>query len=177
MWNYLRKSPSAFFFSVLVHGILIILLMVSLDWNLKSKSGASTQQVVQAVVLDELKVQEEIKRLQQSERRKQQLAEREQRIFQATKDMGSSGGGETGRGRGRIILDNGMPRAEYIRQEFAKGRKRGEIAKELGIAYQIVFQATKGAKQVEAPVEAEGEAQVVNESTEIEFEDSDELPE
>lgn len=47
-----------------------------------------------------------------------------------------------------------MRRIDYIRQEFAKGRKRGEIAKELGVAYQIVFAATKPAKDEAAPAEA-----------------------
>ena len=46
-----------------------------------------------------------------------------------------------------------MRRIDYIRQEFAKGRKRGEIAKELGVAYQIVFAATKPEKAA-----AEGDA-------------------
>ena len=43
----------------------------------------------------------------------------------------------------------GMKRAEYIRQEFKKGRTRGEIAKELGIVYQIIFAATKEPKKKE----------------------------
>lgn len=53
-----------------------------------------------------------------------------------------------------------MRRIDYIRQEFAKGRKRGEIAKELGVAYQIVFAATKpekAAAETAAPAAAEGD--------------------
>ncbi len=50
-------------------------------------------------------------------------------------------------------------RVDYIREEFAKGRKRGEIAKELGVAYQIVFAATKADKPADAtPAEATGDA-------------------
>lgn len=37
-----------------------------------------------------------------------------------------------------------MPRSEYIRQEFMKGRTRSDIAKELDVPYQIVYAATKG---------------------------------
>src|SRR5262245_17479757 len=55
-------------------------------------------------------------------------------------------------GRG-IILPNGMSRTDYIRQEFARGRTRGEIARELGVAYQVVYQATYGA----APIAARGQ--------------------
>ena len=43
----------------------------------------------------------------------------------------------------------GKARVDYIRKEFKKGRKRGEIAKELGVAYQIVFAATKEPKPKE----------------------------
>lgn len=50
---------------------------------------------------------------------------------------------EKKKGGSAIVLENGMRRVDYIRQEFAAGRKRGEIAKELGVAYQIVFAATK----------------------------------
>ena len=49
-------------------------------------------------------------------------------------------------GRGKVILDNGMPRAEYIRQQFEAGRTRGEIAKELEVPYQIVYAATQTKK-------------------------------
>lgn len=56
-----------------------------------------------------------------------------------------------------------MRRIDYIRQEFAKGRKRGEIAKELGVAYQIVFAATKAEKAEAAP--AEGDAAPAAETT------------
>lgn len=46
--------------------------------------------------------------------------------------------------RGKVILPNGQPRAEYIREQAEAGRTRAEIAKELGVPYQIVYAATKG---------------------------------
>lgn len=41
-------------------------------------------------------------------------------------------------------LDNGQAcsRAAYIKQEFLKGRSRGDIAKELEVAYYVVYSAT-----------------------------------
>lgn len=51
-----------------------------------------------------------------------------------------------------IVLESGEKRVDYIRRRFAEGVKRGEIAKELGVKYQVVFAATK---QPKAP---EGEA-------------------
>ncbi|MEE8429037.1 MAG: cell envelope integrity protein TolA [Gammaproteobacteria bacterium] len=77
MWQFLRKSPRALLFSLLVHGGLLVLLIVGFDWNLEPQPDSSQPKVVQAVVLDERKVQEEIKRLRQSERRKQTLSEQE----------------------------------------------------------------------------------------------------
>jgi hypothetical protein len=47
-------------------------------------------------------------------------------------------------GRGKVILPSGQPRAEYIREQAEAGRTRAEIANELGVAYQIVYAATKG---------------------------------
>ena len=48
-------------------------------------------------------------------------------------------------------------RVDYIREQYNDGkdpsRPRGEIARELGVPYQIVFAATK--KQPEKPKEAE----------------------
>jgi hypothetical protein len=45
----------------------------------------------------------------------------------------------------KIILENNEERTAYIRRRFgAEGADRGVIAKELGVAYQIVFAATRG---------------------------------
>lgn len=43
-----------------------------------------------------------------------------------------------------FLLDDGSisSRSAYIRQEFKKDRSRGDIAKELGVAYYIVYSAT-----------------------------------
>jgi hypothetical protein len=50
-----------------------------------------------------------------------------------------------------IVLDSGERRVDYIKRRFAEGAKRGEIAKELGVPYQIVFAATKQKKDAAAP--------------------------
>lgn len=77
-----------------------------------------------------------------------------QLVYAATKDMkpGNSGTYSDGTPRtgGRVTIKDPvtgeqMNRADYIKREFAKGRKRVDIAKELDVAYQIVFQATKDA--------------------------------
>jgi len=49
-----------------------------------------------------------------------------------------------------VVLEGGERRIDYIRRRFKEGAKRGEIAKELGVAYQIVFAATKVKKEAPA---------------------------
>jgi len=53
-----------------------------------------------------------------------------------------------------IVLDSGERRVDYIKRRFAEGAKRGEIAKELGVPYQIVFAATKAKKEAAAAAPA-----------------------
>lgn len=101
-----------------------------------------------------------------------------QAVYAATKDMGSTGAARSGGGGRKIFLEEGpgagMARVDYIRQEFAKGRTRGEIARELDIAYQIVFQATKG--QTDVPEGAKPKAKVQDDEEGPDFEDTEELP-
>ena len=54
-----------------------------------------------------------------------------------------------------VVLEGGERRIDYIRRRFGEGAKRGEIAKELGVPYQIVFAATKAKKEAAAPAAAE----------------------
>jgi hypothetical protein len=49
-----------------------------------------------------------------------------------------------------IVLASGEKRVDYIRRRYGEGAKRGEIAKELGVPYQIVFAATKTKKETVA---------------------------
>jgi hypothetical protein len=58
-----------------------------------------------------------------------------------------------------VVLASGQRRVDYIREQFKAGKKRGEIAKELGVAYQIVFAATKPAKAAPADAAAATPAQ------------------
>ena len=62
-------------------------------------------------------------------------------IFSYTKDLKNSHHNEDT--NGRSIMINDVTRKEYVINEFNKNRSRGEIAKELGISYQIVFSYTK----------------------------------
>ena len=63
-------------------------------------------------------------------------------IYNITKDL------EGTREKHEVELEDGtvISRSEYIRQLFAAGKSRGEIAKELNVAYPVVWQATKVVK-------------------------------
>ena len=54
-----------------------------------------------------------------------------------------------------VTLEDGteMPRAEYIRRQAAAGVSRGDIAKELGVPYSVVWQATKTEKTAQEKFE------------------------
>ncbi len=67
-------------------------------------------------------------------------------VYSATANMDNGTTRQRGGNSKMIELSDGtkMPRSEYIKQEFLKGKSRGDIAKELGVAYQVVFAATKG---------------------------------
>ena len=62
-------------------------------------------------------------------------------VFSYTKNLQNSHHNENT--NGRSIMINDVTRKEYVINEFNKNRSRGDIAKELGISYQIVFSYTK----------------------------------
>lgn len=66
-------------------------------------------------------------------------------IYGLTKDA------EGTRQKHEIELEDGttISRSEYIRQQIAAGKSKAEVAKELGVEYSVVWQATKQAKTVE----------------------------
>lgn len=67
-----------------------------------------------------------------------------------------------------MILASGERRVDYIKRRFFKeGATRGAIAKELGVAYQIVFAATKKPKE-QAPVAQAAAAAVATQTASTE---------
>jgi hypothetical protein len=78
---------------------------------------------------------------------------------QPNPEVGKASIGATKSGN-RVMLASGESRADYIRRRTAEGAKRGEIAKELGVPYQIVFATTKPKKAAAAaPTEGQTPAQ------------------
>ena len=62
-------------------------------------------------------------------------------IFSYTKDLQNSHHNENT--NSRSIMINDITRKEYVINEFNKNRSRGDIARELGVSYQIIFSYTK----------------------------------
>ena len=73
------------------------------------------------------------------------LGIRYQVVYQATKGLTNAHHGAETTGRTILVQTDGglRPRREVIREMYAAGRGRGEIAKEFGILFQTVYQATK----------------------------------
>lgn len=73
-----------------------------------------------------------------------------------------------------VTTDDGreIKRVEYIRELYAEGMKPAEIAKKLGVRYQIVWQALKKVRKPKEEEEAVSEAPV---EAVLEVEDDEEF--
>jgi len=83
-------------------------------------------------------------------------------VFGATRDMQNKhhAPGKRG-GRSQLVQvvndegeEDNVPRTEYMRQEYQKGRERSDIAQELGVSYGLVYAATKEVERDPEVVEA-----------------------
>jgi colicin import membrane protein len=66
----LLKHPAALVFSLVVHGILITLLVISFDWTAKPAAEAPKVDVIKAVAVDAAKVEAEVKKLKAAEQQR-----------------------------------------------------------------------------------------------------------
>ena len=74
MLDIVHRNPVAFFVAALLHLLLLTLLMVGVDWREKPRPLTSDAKVVQARVINERRVQEEMKRRKvQAERKRRQV--------------------------------------------------------------------------------------------------------
>ncbi|HKK14733.1 MAG TPA: cell envelope integrity protein TolA, partial [Gammaproteobacteria bacterium] len=76
MWKFLREHPRSLFYALLVHVGLFGLLVVGVDWTAKP-SASGKPDVVQAVVVDESKVKDEMAQLKKAQTAKQRQAQAE----------------------------------------------------------------------------------------------------
>lgn len=81
MFQVVKDHPRAFLYAVLVHLALIGMLVFSLDWTIKPEGGPAQSKPVQAIAIDESRLEAELERLQQAETQKErEAAERLRRI-------------------------------------------------------------------------------------------------
>ncbi|MFP5504773.1 MAG: cell envelope integrity protein TolA [Gammaproteobacteria bacterium] len=139
MWQVVKEHPRAFMYAVLVHLALVVMLVFSLDWTPKpTASGAAKPEPVQAVVVDAAKVDAEVQRLQEDERRKEQeAAERVRQLEEQARQA------ETAR-------KQEQQRLEELKQQQAAEQKR--------LQEQEAKRRIEQQKQAEAKRKAEAEA-------------------
>jgi len=80
-------------------------------------------------------------------------------VYGATKDVEPPEGSKATHG-GKVMIEHPetgeqVARIDYIREEFAKGKSRREIADEVGCDYSIVWMSTRPAKEDEEDAEIE----------------------
>ncbi len=72
MWQLVKEHPRSFVYALLAHLLLIIMLVINLDWATKPTPAGAPSAPVQAVVIDESKVNAEVERLKTEDQRKVQ---------------------------------------------------------------------------------------------------------
>jgi colicin import membrane protein len=72
MWQLVKEHPRSFVYALLAHLLLIIMLVINLDWATKPTPAGAPSAPVQAVVIDESKVNAEVERLKTEDLRKEQ---------------------------------------------------------------------------------------------------------
>jgi len=75
MLKDLRDQPRALLYAILVHVVLLIILLVSFDWDPSPQHSVSKQEIVEAVVVDEAQVRAKMDKLKREEIRKKRKEE------------------------------------------------------------------------------------------------------
>ncbi len=84
MFQKLLDNARAIVLAVIVHLVLLAMLIVNLDWTPKTQQEAGASKVVDAVVVDESQIQNEVNRLQRAdEERAARLRREEQKAEEA----------------------------------------------------------------------------------------------
>ncbi|MCW8883065.1 MAG: hypothetical protein OQK92_12145, partial [Sedimenticola sp.] len=71
MLQILKRNPMAALIAVVMHLLIILFMVVGVDWLEKPKQPKSNVEVVQARVVNEAKVREQVQKLKEEDKRKQ----------------------------------------------------------------------------------------------------------
>ncbi len=133
-----RELLPSFLLALAVHGVLAALLVVSLDWSMQPAALQQRSAPVQAVVLDERRVQEEMRRLAEAEQARQRAeeerlrrlrAEAERARQQVERERRRLERLKRERARRQAELERRKKEAEQERRRLAELRKRREAEK------------------------------------------------
>jgi len=146
MLNILRTNPQAFAFAVVVHLLLIAALSFNVDWNSKYKPTAPQVNVIQAVMIDESKLNAEArKRKLEEEQRKKSEQEKKRKAEQDKK-------------RKKAEADKKQKQAELKKKKEAENKRKAEQEKKKQAeAKRKKIEADKKRKQAELKKKQEAE--------------------
>ncbi len=84
MLRMILDHPVAFFAALVLHAILIGVLVVSFEWNLSpfDPNTAEEPEIIEAVVVDESRIEEEARKLREAEQRRREAQEQRQRVLE-----------------------------------------------------------------------------------------------
>ncbi len=132
MWQAIRENPRAVTYAVLMHVVLLLLLVISLDWTPKAiKPG--THKPIQAELVDrsQLKAVEEKKQAEQRRIAEEQQAqgfkqETQQKAEAERKQQGGAGRETEGRSRAGLPNKRRRPSANSKAEQAAKQKAEAE---------------------------------------------------
>lgn len=139
MLKTLRESPKALLLSIIVHLAVVALLVVSLQWRPSLSSGSpSTQPVIQAVAVNEKRVEQEMKKLQAAHAKRQAAEQQRQRAAQRALEQAQ---------RKRQAEEQQI--AELKKQQAAEQAKRLKVEQQQRLAAKKAEQAREAAQAAE----------------------------
>ncbi|MFN2309763.1 MAG: cell envelope integrity protein TolA [Gammaproteobacteria bacterium] len=164
MWQIIKEHPRAFMYALLAHLVLVVMLVFSMDWTPKpTASGVPKPEPVQAVIVDEAKVNAEMQRLQAEEQREAQAAaERLRQIEEQTQQAEAARKQEQQR---LEALKSERVEQQRLQEQAAKRKleeqKQAEVKRKAEAKAKADAEAKRKAEtEAEAKAKAEADAKV-----------------
>lgn len=138
IWQTIKQQPSTLVWAVMVHLLVFIAIGVSFNFSESKVTPVKNESVIQAVAIDESKINEEIKKLKNDEKRK----EREQKQLQESASKAKSD-----RRKEEKRLEE--LRKKQKEEEIQSKKKRAEEKKHLAELEQERIEQEKKKKEAE----------------------------
>lgn len=138
IWQTIKQQPSTLAWAILVHVLVFVAIAVSFNFSESKVTSVQKDKVIQAVAIDESKINEEINKLKKSEQRK----EREQKRLQ---DSAKKARSERRKEEKRLEALRKKQKEEALQSK----KKREEEAKRLAELEQKRIEQEKKKKEAE----------------------------